>query len=113
MATNYLKIEEVPEALQKKVHQNLAFRTGNFVWRVKFSTPLNPSTVNATNMYLTSETGELLKTDIRYDAENSMIEVQPLEPYAEGVSYYLTITTKVRSRGGQRLKELVKIKFNL
>lgn len=113
MGANYLNIEDVPESLQKKVHQSLAFRTGNFVWRVKFSTPLNPSTVNATNMYLTSEAGELLKTSIRYNVEENMIEVQPLEPYAEGVSYYLTITTKVRSKGGQRLKEPVKIKFNL
>lgn len=113
MAAQYLNIEEVPETLQKKVHQNLAFKTGDFIWRVKFSTPLNPSTVNGTNMYLTSETGDMIRTDIQYDAQNNMIEVAPLEPYTEGVAYYLNITTNVRSRGGQKLKEPIRIKFKL
>ncbi len=111
--SKYLDIEEVPETLQKKVHENLAFRTGNFVWRVKFNTPLNPSTVNATNMYLTNEFGNSIKTHIRYDIDHNIIEVTPLEPYAEGIFYYLNITTKVRSKGGQYLKEPVKIKFKL
>lgn len=113
MATTYLDIEDIPEGLRQKVHQNLAFRTGSFIWKVKFNTPLNPSTVNPTNMYLTSETGEMIKTNIRYDIQENMIEVAPLEPYSEGVSYYLNITTKVRSKGGQKLKEPVRIKFRL
>ena len=50
---------------------------------------------------------------IRYDIPNNMIEVTPLEPYTEGLFYFLNITTKVRSKGGQRLKEPVKIKFKL
>ncbi len=113
MGTKYLEIEDVPENLQKKVRQNLAFRTGNFVWRVKFSTPLNPTTVNSSTMYLTSELGETLKTKIRYDVEGSMIEVEPQEPYAAGMYYYLNITTKVESRGGQKLKSPIQIKFKL
>ncbi|MBO5237150.1 MAG: Ig-like domain-containing protein [Lachnospiraceae bacterium] len=113
MAAQYLDIEDVPESLQKKVHQSLAFKTGSFVWRVKFNTPLNPATVNAANMYLTNEFGEVVKTNIRYDIANNMIEVAPLEPFTEGLFYYLNITTKVRSKGGQRLKEPIKIKFKL
>ena len=33
--------------------------------------------------------------------------------YAEGVFYYLNISTKVRSRGGQQLKKPIRIKFKL
>lgn len=113
MARQYLEIEDVPESLEKKVKQRLAFRTGNFVWRVKFSTPLNPQTVNATTMYLTDEMGNSIKTGIRYDAKDSMIEISPLEPYAEGLFYYLNITTKVRSKGGQKLKEPIRVKFRI
>lgn len=113
MAPQYLNIEEIPEKLQNKVHQNLAFRTGAFIWKIQFNVPLNPSTVNATNMYLTSEDGEMLKTKIRYDIQNNAIEIAPMEPYAEGRFYYLNITTKVRSRGGQKLKEPIKVKFKL
>lgn len=113
MAAQYLDIENVPEDLQKKVHQNLAFRTGNFVWRIKFNTPLNPSTANASTMYLTNEMGALVNANIQYNPDTNMIEIEPAQPYAEGVFYYLNISTKVRSRGGQQLKKPIQIKFKL
>lgn len=113
MAVQYLNIENVPADLQEKVHQNLAFRTGNFVWRVKFSTPLNPSTVNASTMYVTNEQGLPVNANIRYDTNTNMIEIEPKEAYAEGIFYYLNISSKVRSRGGQRLKDPIRIKFKL
>ncbi|MBQ8983271.1 MAG: Ig-like domain-containing protein [Lachnospiraceae bacterium] len=113
MAAKYIEIEEVPEDLKRKVHQSLAFKTGNFVWRVKFTTPMNPSTVNSTNMYLTSEFGETIKTNIHYDILNNTVEVSPAEPYAEGVSYFLNITTEVQSKGGQKLKAPIKLRFKL
>lgn len=113
MATQYLDIEDVPEELQKKVHQDLAFKTGSFVWRVRFNTPLNPSTVNATNMYITDQSGILIQSNIRYEASDNTIEVSPRLPFQEGVFYYLNITTNVRSRGGQKLKKPIKLKFKL
>jgi hypothetical protein len=64
-------------------------------------------------MYLTSEFGKAIKTNIRYDIANNTIEVSPAEPYAEGVAYYLNITTKVQSKGGQNLKKPVKLRFKL
>ena len=113
MAAQYLDIEDVPEDLQKKVHQNLAFRTGSFVWRIKFNTPLNPSTVNASTMYLTNEIGAPVNANIQYNPDTNMIEIEPTQAYAEGVFYYLNISTKVRSRGGQQLKKPIRIKFKL
>lgn len=111
--SNYLDIEAVSTGYEKKVRQSLEFKTGNFIWRVKFSTPLDPSSVNATTMYLSDEGGRALATRIRYDAENTTIEVAPKEPYAEEMSYYLNITTKVKSRGGQQLKSPIQVKFKL
>ena len=113
MGAKYLEIDEVPEDLKRKVHQSLAFRTGNFIWKVKFTAPMNPATVNSTNMYLTSEFGDTLKTNIRYDIPNNTIEVSPAEPYAEGVNYYLNITTNVESKGGQKLKAPIKLRFKI
>jgi hypothetical protein len=113
MGSQFLQIDEVPDNLKQKVHQSLAFKTGNFVWRVKFSTQMNPSTVNAANMYLTSEFCDTLKTNIHYDIANNTVEVSPAEPYAEGITYYLNITTKVQSKGGQKLKAPVRLKFKL
>ena len=113
MAAQYLEIDEVPESLKRSVHQNLAYKTGDFICKLRFTTPMNPSTVNSTNIYLTSEFGEMVKTNIRYDIANNTIEVSPAEAYTEGISYYLNITTKVQSKGGQKLKAPVKLRFKL
>ena len=54
-----------------------------------------------------------LRSYIRYDTKNEIIEVEPLEPYSTNEYYFLTITKNVKSRGGQSLKEPVQIKFKL
>ena len=50
----YLEFESMTEGLENKVVQNLKFRTGNFLWKIKFNVPLDPSTVNNVNLYVTS-----------------------------------------------------------
>lgn len=110
---NLINIESVSEEVQNKVRQTLKFRTGKFVWRVKFTAPLNPATVNNRNLYVTTLSQIPLKTHIRYDSINNYIEIEPLEPYAENESYILTITQKVRSQGGKNLKKEIQLQFSL
>ena len=43
---NYLEFESMSEGMEDKVKQNLKFKTGNFVWKIKFNVPLDPKTVN-------------------------------------------------------------------
>ena len=111
MAKKLLDIEEVPSYLSNKVKQDLKFKTGNFVWRVQFNIPLDPKTVNSDTMYVTDAEDHKLQTYIRYDVQKEVIEVEPMEAYAPNNSYHLNITTRVKSRGGQSLREPVKIKF--
>lgn len=113
MAKPLIEIDEVHPHLTNKVKQDLRFKTGNFVWRVKFNIPLDPKTVNKETMYVTDSQNHRLNTYIRYDRENEQIEVEPLEPYATSEQYSLVITTNVKSRGGQSLPEPVSIKFKL
>lgn len=113
MYSNYIKIESVSNEAENKVKQTLKFPTGDFVWRVKFSAPLNPATVHNRNLYVTSLNKTPLKTNIRYDSINQYIEIQPLEPYSLNESYILTISKNVRSQGGQYLKNEVQIQFRL
>lgn len=113
MYNNYIKIESVSDEAQNKVKQTLKFQTGDFVWRVKFSAPLNPATVNNRNLYVTSLNKTPLKTNIRYDSINQYIEIEPLEPYSQNESYILTISKNVRSQGGQSLNSEVHIQFRL
>lgn len=113
MYSNYIKIESVSDEAQDKVKQTLKFPTGDFVWRVKFSAPLNPSSVNNRNLYVTSLNQTPLKTNIRYDSINQYIEIEPLEPYSQNESYILTVSKNVRSQGGQYLKNEFQLQFHL
>jgi len=112
MPNNYIEILSVSEGSEGLVKQDLKFKTGKFVWRVKFTAPLNPATVNNNNLYVTDSNGNLLNTIIRYDAENKIIEVEPAGVYTPLETYTLNITKRVESQGGQKLKEEVQVRFN-
>lgn len=113
MAVNYLEIESVSSGFEKKVHQNLKFKTGKFIWQIKFNTPLDASTVNNVNLYVTSLNLTPLKTNITYDATSNQIQIEPLEAYTKNESYILNITTKVKSKGGKNLKQPIKLQFKI
>ncbi len=113
MPKNYIEIEDVPKGYENRVKQNLSFKTGNFIWRCRFTTALDPSTITSDNLYVESADGTRLQTKFTYNDADMEIEVEPLEPYAQNTDYFLNITTKVKSRGGQHLKEPVQIKFRL
>ena len=113
MARPLLEIDDIPPYLTNKVKQDLRFKTGNFVWRIRFNIPLDPKTVNKDTMYVANSQNQKLNTYIRYERENEIIEVEPLEPYATNELYSLIITTNVKSRGGQSLPEPVQLKFKL
>ena len=95
------------------IKQDLKFKTGKFVWRIKFSAPLNPATVNNINLYVTTVAETPLKTHIRYDSVNNFIEIEPLEAYAKDESYILNISKNVQSKGGQSLKENIQLRFRV
>lgn len=113
MASNYVQIESVSGGTPNLIKQEMKFRTGNFVWRIKFTAPLNPATVNNMNLYVTTTNESPLKTVIRYDAVNNYIEIEPLEAYSENESYILNISKNVESKGGQKLKNDIKLKFKI
>lgn len=113
MGNDYVSIESVSNSVKDKVKQSLKFRTGNFVWRIRFSSLLDPASVNNKTMYVTSLNQIPLKTYIRYDTVNQYIEIEPIEPYAQNKSYVLVITKSVQSQGGNYLKNEVKLQFSL
>jgi hypothetical protein len=113
MANHFITIESVTGSVKNRVKQNLKFKTGSFVWRIKFTAPLNPSTVNNRNLYVTSMNQAPLQTNIRYDSVNNFIEIEPLEPYTKNESYLLHVTTKVASKKGQKLPNEITIQFKV
>lgn len=113
MASNYITIESVTGGVGSRIKQNLKFKTGEFVWQIKFTAPLNPSTINNKNLYVTSLNNTPLHTNIRYDSINKFIEIEPLEPYSKNESYLLHISSNVMSKKGQKLKSDITIQFRL
>lgn len=109
----YLDIENVSQGMEDKVKQNLKFKTGKFLWKVKFNTPLDPRTVNNINLYVTDMNQNPLSTAIHYDTINNIIEIEPLEAYAQHESYTLNVTTAVKSKGGNNLKTPVRLQFKI
>ncbi|MDF2538064.1 MAG: hypothetical protein K0S76_1085 [Herbinix sp.] len=113
MANNFITIEAITGSNKNRVKQNLKFKTGNFVWRIKFTAPLNPTTVNNRNLYVTSLNQTPLQTNIRYDSVNNYIEIEPTERYSKNESYLLHVTTNVMSKKGQKLPNEITIQFKV
>ncbi len=113
MGRDFIEIEDIPKGYESRVKQSLRFKTGKFVWRCRFTTALDPTTITSDNLYVESETGYRPSTKFTYNDANMEIELEPLEPYAQDTDYYLHITTQVKSKGGQHLKEPVQVKFRL
>lgn len=108
---NYLEIEST-SGLDQTVKQSLKFKTGNFVWKIKFNTALDPATVNNNTMTVTSSLGQL-KVSLDYDALRNEVEISPLEPYAKDETYTLHISKMVTTKGGKPLKDDVEVRFRL
>ncbi len=113
MPSKFITIENVTGATHGRVKQSLRFKTNSFVWRIKFTAPLNPATVNNKNLYVTSLNQIPLKTNIRYDSVSNYIEIEPLEPYAKNESYLLHVTNNVMSKKGQKLPSEITIQFKV
>lgn len=113
MSTNFINIKSVTGESKTIVKQDLKFKTDKFIWRVKFNIPLNPTTVNNTNLVLFDGKSNTVKTFISYDTENNCIEVENLEGYVQNENYLLHITKNVESRGGQKLKSNIDITFTV
>ena len=110
---NFINFESIPDDMEGKVKQNLKFKTGKFVWRVKFTAPLDPATINNMNLYVTDTSNNPLKTTIHYNTSTNEIEIDPLEAYAKDSSYVLHISKRVRSVGGQTLKSDISLQFKV
>lgn len=113
MPPKYITIESVTGGVNNRVKQNLKFKTGSFVWRIKFTAPLKPSTVNNKNLNVTTINNTPLSANIRYDSVNNYIEIESLEPYNKNESYLLHVSNKVESKRGQKLQDDIIIQFKL
>ncbi len=110
---DFINIESTTHDVEGKVKQKLKFKTGKFVWKIKFTAPLDPASVNKNNLSVTDMSGNPLQTSIRYNSNTQEIEIEPLQAYAKDSSYILNVSKGVKSVGGQNLKNDVSLTFKV
>ena len=54
-----------------------------------------------------------VKQDLKYNSLENIIEIEPLEPYAQDETYILNITTNVTSLSGKALREPQQLRFKI
>ncbi len=95
------------------IRDEITGKSGHVIWKIRFSLPLDPVTVNTSNMYVTDAGGTVVKTAIKYNTETNYIEIKPLSEYSLETDYYLNITKNVMSVSGKNLKHEVKLLFKI
>ena len=71
---------------------------------VTFSEPMNPTTINSTNVQLTVTTGgAVVFATVTYNAATNAAVITPTSPLANGTAYTVRVTTGVRDVAGNPL----------
>lgn len=113
MSRDFIELQSVSAELENLVRQDLKFKTGNFIWRIRFNIPLDPVSVNNQTMYVASSAQVPLQTSIRYNSVSNEVEVEPLEPYSKDSVYFLTITKNVKAQNGKYLNKDMQVQFKV
>jgi tetratricopeptide (TPR) repeat protein len=82
-------------------------------WYIKFNIPLLGSSVSNKTMRVTDTEGYIMRTDISYDPDKNLIIISPIDTYEQDVFYILSISKKVCSTKGKKLRSEINILFKL
>lgn len=79
-------------------------------WTIKFNHPINPQSINNTNIYMTDSSNKTIDT-LEFSMLNaSSVQIKNTVPYDAG-EYCLHITNSVTSQNGKPLTEAINITF--
>lgn len=80
-------------------------------WRISFNKPLDDQALAELHVVVVDSLGNLIATDIVYDALTKSIIITPQQPYAVGERYTLFIDKNIKSHSGKTLKKSIKKTF--
>ncbi|SDJ27097.1 Ig-like domain-containing protein [Salimicrobium halophilum] len=83
------------------------------VWTVTFSTPMDEQTIDNSSVRVTSLDGERVDTELEMIDETTLKVHSPSEGYSPGASYLLYISSDVKSKEGEALKDEVVLDFTI
>lgn len=108
-----MKVDSTDRGLNEKVKVHITDKHEKIYWYLKFSLPLDPSSVTKKTMNVIDKDGYLFHTNISYNQKLELISIRPLANYIEEQYYILCIKKEVRSQNLQNLKADVNILFKI
>lgn len=82
-------------------------------WTVKFNTAFDTNTINTNNVYITDENGRVIPVYLNTANGGKDLIITPVDSFNPTASYYLNITTDVRSITGNTLNKAIVMKFTI
>ena len=108
-----IKLDASQRDLNDKFKNDIETIDEKIYWYIKFSLPLDETSVSKKTMKVTDTKGYILKTDIIYNKSVELIVIETLEPYKEEEYYILHISKEVRAENLKNLKKDVHILFKI
>ena len=72
------------------------------MWTVKFSAPMDLSTVNSSNIYVTDDSNLPVKTTLNRSADGTSVQVTPVSAYIVGKKYWIFMTGGITTNSGKQ-----------
>ena len=71
------------------------------IWTIKFNAPLDYSSINNLNVYVTDDNHNVVKTSLKQSVDRTAIQISPVNAYTLGKKYWIYITQGITSDNGK------------
>ena len=106
-------VKSVREEENKKVIEPKEEVAEDKSWQITFSKELAPETVNGENIVVSDAEGNIIAADISYNSESKQVSIKSTDSFESGKTYYLNISTNVKSAEGNNLSEAIEMGFTI
>lgn len=108
-----IKVKSSRPSLNDRILYKIEPNKDTVYWYIKFNILLDEKTITEKSTFVTDLAGYKMHTFIEYSEEYNVISISPIDTYAKNTYYILHITTKVKSKKGNKLKRDIHIVFKL
>ena len=108
-----IKLDASQKDINDKFKNEIENTEEKIYWYIKFSLPLDETSVSKKTMNVTDTKGYIFNTNIIYNKALELIVIETLEPYKEEEYYILHISKDVRAQNLKNLKKDIHILFKI
>lgn len=108
-----IKLDSSLKDINKKFKNEIEDTKNKIYWYIKFSSPLDETSVSNETMCVTRTDGYIFDTKIIYNKKLELIVIEALENYKEDEYYILQVSKDVRDEKKVSLKRQINILFKV